>query len=101
MGVHIGTVPLPSATKPKKRSAFILFVVSRTRDVRSDASLMTKNKEGQDRLDVTKMAKALGAEWKSMSDAEKKVGLRGQGGRGALSSHSVPPCLSLSAAIHR
>lgn len=35
--------------------------------------MLKKGKDGQDCLDVIKMAKALGAEWKSLSEAEKKV----------------------------
>jgi len=35
--------------------------------------MLTKNKEGQDKFDVKKMMKALGPEWKAMSESEKKV----------------------------
>lgn len=34
--------------------------------------MMAKNKEGQDKFDVRKLAVAVGSEWRSMSDAQKR-----------------------------
>ena len=66
-------VPLPSASKPTRRSPFLHFVMERTPALRTDPSMLSRGKDGQDKFDVTKMAKALGAEWRQMSDSEKSV----------------------------
>lgn len=47
--------------------------MERTPALRTDPSMLSRGKDGQDKFDVTKMAKALGAEWRQMSDSEKRV----------------------------
>lgn len=66
-------MPLPSATKPTRRSAFLIFVGDRFPEVRSQPGLMRKSKDGKDVVDLPKVTTSLGQEWKSMSETAKAV----------------------------
>lgn len=69
--VNFQSVPLPSATKPKVTTqAYLIYLHSRMPVIKGKPEML---KEGTDKIDVTKITKALAAEWNALSAAEKKV----------------------------
>jgi HMG (high mobility group) box/HMG-box domain len=64
-------LPLPSASKPKRRSAFIIFMTKRIAEIRSDPSFATSGKDGEQKFDIIKAVKSISEEWRSLGEGEK------------------------------
>lgn len=64
-------LPLPSASKPKRKSAYIIFITERVPNLRSDPSFLTTGKDGEQKFEAAKAIKRLSEEWKSLSEGER------------------------------
>lgn len=64
-------VPLPSASKPKRLPPFVLFVTKRLPELRSDPSLLTTGKDGEQKFEASKAMKRIGEEYRSLSEEGK------------------------------
>ncbi|PWN35994.1 uncharacterized protein FA14DRAFT_160916 [Meira miltonrushii] len=64
-------VPLPSASKPKRLSAFILFVSKRLPELRSDPSLSTTGKDGEQKFEAAKAMKRIAEEYRAFTEEQK------------------------------
>lgn len=71
MGSDGKLLPLPSASKPKRRSSYLIYISKRVPELRNDPSLQGTGKDGQQKFEAVKAIKRIAEEWNSMSESER------------------------------